>query len=352
MIRLLLIGPLPPPTAGTTRHFKTLVEDLSANRGFDVVAIDTSRGERHRSFVSNLASGARTIAQVVKSVRRVDIVSFHASNRAMFLFGPVVVALCRLARRPVILRIFGGSFGDYYAARGPLGRALIRRWILSADAVLLQTKRAIGQLHGVGRGALMFFSTYIRPPRDPAGASIAAARERCARFVYLGHLWRAKGIETILDASASLPGDATIDVYGPQDEYSGTEIDGRGLGRVRYGGLLSEEEVDARLWHYDCLVLPTRHPSEGYPGVIAEAFAHGIPVITTRWLAIPEIVDESCGVLVEPDDTRAFVAAISALHGDPERWRRLKAGACARAQAFDHGVWSRRFEEICGDLVA
>ena len=36
-----------------------------------------------------------------------------------------------------------------------------------------------------------------------------------------------------------------------------------------------------RLWEYDCLVLPTFHPGEGYPGVIAEAFVHEIPVITT-----------------------------------------------------------------------
>jgi glycosyltransferase involved in cell wall biosynthesis len=99
------------------------------------------------------------------------------------------------------------------------------------------------------------------------------------------------------------------------------------------------------------LVLPTFHPEEGYPGVIAEGFAHGLPVITTRWLAIPEIVEENCGILIEPGDTPAFVAAVTALHLDEERWRKMREGARIKAAQFDHGVWSRRFEEICEQLV-
>jgi glycosyltransferase involved in cell wall biosynthesis len=85
--------------------------------------------------------------------------------------------------------------------------------------------------------------------------------------------------------------------------------------------------------------------------VIAEAFAHHIPVITTRWLSIPEIVDETCGILIEPCDTRAFVEAVSKVQGDPALWQTLKSGAAARATQFDHARWSRVFEEICGQLA-
>ena len=105
------------------------------------------------------------------------------------------------------------------------------------------------------------------------------------------------------------------------------------------------------MWNYDCLVLPTFHPGEGYPGVIAEAFAHGLPVISTRWLAIPEIVDESCGVLIEPGDTAGFVAAVTGLHQDSARWSRMKLAARERAAQFDHEVWARKFESLCAGLV-
>ena len=88
-------------------------------------------------------------------------------------------------------------------------------------------------------------------------------------------------------------------------------------------------------------------PGTGNAAALAEAFAHGLPVITTHWLAIPEIVDSSCGLLIEPGDTAAFVGAVRRLHEDPELWHGLRAGARTRADQFDHAVWARRFEELC-----
>lgn len=348
-IRILLIGPLPPPMGGTTRHFQTLVEDLRAHHGFRVRVINTSRGDEHGRRARNLWVGLRTLWFAIAGVWRSDVVTYHASNRGMFLFGPLMFALCRVAGRPLVLRPFGGGFGDFYFGQDRLRRAIIRRLILAADVVLLQTRRAIAQLEPHARGQLIWFSTYIRMPARAVSwrNESSTAGGACSRFVYLGHLWRTKGIEIMLEAAPHLPGDCRIDIYGPPDEYTPGDIDERGKGRVRYCGFLTHEQVDAKLWSYDCLVLPTFHTNEGYPGVIAEAFAHALPVIATRWLAIPEVVDDTCGLLIEPQDATALLRAVSRLHYDSELWRQMKTGAQARAAQFDHGLWSRRFEEIC-----
>ncbi|MEO8019665.1 MAG: glycosyltransferase family 4 protein [Pseudomonadota bacterium] len=349
MIRVLLIGPLPPPMGGDTRHFATLAADLARHPGFAVRLVNTSRGAAHSRPWHNAVMALKTIGVLVANIRRTDVVSFHASDRGMVMFAPWILAMCRLFRRPVILRLFGGSFGDYFASSGTLLRGLIRRFVLGADVVLLQTKRAMGQLQSHARGELVWFSTYIKSVNPPAGLEIPT---QCRRFVFLGHLWRTKGVEIILEAAASLPPDCTIDLFGPPDEYTREQIDARGAGRVRYRGYLRHEEVESVLWNYDCLVLPTFHPGEGYPGVIAEAFAHRLPVITTRWLAIPEIVDDSCGILVEAEDSAGFGAAVTAMHDDPRRWRAMKDAAGARAADFDHEVWARHFERLCARLVA
>jgi glycosyltransferase involved in cell wall biosynthesis len=355
-VRILLVGPLPPPMGGNTRHFETLVEDLNLHGRFSVKLINTSRGEQHSRRGRNLLVALKTLLTVVSCLRDVDVLSYHASNRGMLLFGPVIVALGKLTGKPTVLRIFGGSFGDLYRNQNGLVKAMIRKLILSSDIVLLQTQRSIRQLEGRASGKLVWFSTYIKmaaPSLDQVQAeNCQDAGTHCTRFVYLGHLWRVKGVETMLDAASQLPGGTSIDIYGPLDEYTPEQIRERGMERVRYRGLLSHREVESKLWEYDCLVLPTFHRSEGYPGVIAEAFAHGLPVITTNWLAIPEIVDEHCGILIEPGDTRAFVAAVAALHQDRARWLRLKEGARRQAGQFEHAVWSRKFEEICEQLVA
>jgi glycosyltransferase involved in cell wall biosynthesis len=353
VIRLLLIGPLPPPMGGDTRHFTTLIEDLHAHGRFATTVVNTSRGVRHSRRLRNAVQALGVLARIAWRVMRSDVVSFQSSDRGMFMFAPFVVVVCRLAGRPAILRVFGGSFGDFYEKRGTLGRKVIRNLILSADVILLQTQRMVQQLQAEASGRIEWFSTYVRAAARPpvTGRSLHRGEDRCCSFVFLGHLWRAKGVDTILSAAPQLPEECRIDMYGPCDEYSPDDVSRRGAGRVRYCGFLTHAQVQAKLWDYDCLVLPTHHPGEGYPGVIAEAFAHEIPVITTRWLAIPEIVDDECGVLIEPGDVGAFAAAVAALHRDRSLWLRLKAGAKQRAQRFDHAMWSRRFEEICETLV-
>jgi glycosyltransferase involved in cell wall biosynthesis len=354
MVRILLIGPLPPPMGGDTRHFATLVADLTAHPQFEVRLIDTSRGAAHSNWLSNIWISLRTIAKIALQLKHVDVVSYHASDRGMLLFGPAVVGLAKIAGKPSILRVFGGSFGDTYRNQSAVRKAVTRRTLLSCSVILLQTKRAVREIQGFARAQVIWFSTYIESAVRARGSSPAprgADGQRCNRFVFLGHLWRAKGMETLLEAAASLPGGCSIDIYGPTDEYSPETINTRGLGRVRYCGFLSHEQVGEKLWEYDCLVLPTFHPGEGYPGVIAEAFAHELPVISTLWLAIPEIVDEECGILIEPRNTVAFIQAIAALNGDPQRWLRLKEGARRKSEQFDHAIWAGKFESVCESLV-
>jgi glycosyltransferase involved in cell wall biosynthesis len=354
MIRILLVGPLPPPMGGDTRHFATLVADLSAHQAFEARVINTSRGAEHSNWIRNAIESFRAIVGIARQLKDVDIVSYHASDRGMFLFGPVVLFLCKFARKPTIFRVFGGSFGDAYRSQCAIRKAVTRWTLFSCTVLLVQTKRAVREIQSCARARVIWFSTYIVTPTgmpnlDPG--PLFEGEKRCERFVFLGHLWRTKGIETLLDAAASLPGDCTIDIYGPTDEYSPEQINERGLGRVRYCGFLTHAQVGEKLWLYDCLVLPTFHPGEGYPGVIAEAFAHELPVITTNWLAIPEIVDEDCGILIEPQNTGAFVAAVGALYADPKYWGRLKDGARRKSHQFDHAVWSREFESISASLM-
>jgi hypothetical protein len=114
---MLLLGPLPPPMGGDTRHFSTLVADLRADRRFQVTVINTSRGREHSRVLRNAVVAVGIVLRVVIRLHRVDLVSYHSSDRGMLLFGPFVVMLAAIARKPVVLRLFGGSFGDFYDSR-------------------------------------------------------------------------------------------------------------------------------------------------------------------------------------------------------------------------------------------
>jgi glycosyltransferase involved in cell wall biosynthesis len=76
-----------------------------------------------------------------------------------------------------------------------------------------------------------------------------------------------------------------------------------------------------------------------------------LPVICTRWGALEELVDASCGRLVSPGDPFGLRAAIDELAGDRELRERLAASALRRASAYDATVWSRWFVDRCRELV-
>jgi glycosyltransferase involved in cell wall biosynthesis len=98
-------------------------------------------------------------------------------------------------------------------------------------------------------------------------------------------------------------------------------------------------------------VFPTYWPGEGYPGIILEAYGAGLPVITTRWMSIPEIADDTCGILIEPRSADALAEAMTRLTRDDARYRRLCEGARAKRDFFNADRWVDYFVQLCKELA-
>jgi len=85
----------------------------------------------------------------------------------------------------------------------------------------------------------------------------------------------------------------------------------------------------------DVMVLPTWR--EGFPNVVLEAAASGIPVITTLSTGSRDaVVPEVTGLLIPPGYPVAIREAVLQLLGNPER--RYRMGRAARAWILDHYV--------------
>lgn len=106
-------------------------------------------------------------------------------------------------------------------------------------------------------------------------------------------------------------------------------------GHVPHSILMGE----LRTGRYDAVTLAslesgTEH--EGIPVFLMEAMAAGVPCIATRTGAIPELLNVSCGVLVEQRDPQAMASAFRRLFEDFELRRSLASAARARvANDFD-----------------
>jgi glycosyltransferase involved in cell wall biosynthesis len=113
-------------------------------------------------------------------------------------------------------------------------------------------------------------------------------------------------------------------------------------GRVTFAGELSGRALDAAYDAADLFVLPTRY--EGYGMAVAEALARGIPVVSTPTGAIAELVGDTAGFLVSPDDPAALAGVIRLFMTDRMVRTRMRQGAL-RARAALRG-----WDEACAQM--
>jgi len=98
--------------------------------------------------------------------------------------------------------------------------------------------------------------------------------------------------------------------------------------------------ADTAPWYraMDMLVLPTWR--EGFPNVVLEAAASGIPVITTECTgARDSVVPEVTGLMIPPGYPDAIYEAVMKLIRDPKRRHRM--GHAARSWILEHYMESR-----------
>jgi glycosyltransferase involved in cell wall biosynthesis len=322
-----LIGPRPfeghPQTiGGATRLFELLVEDAAAAGAQTtlVVTNDPARAGRRAALQAVLGALAGPAG-------RPPLWMINGSEGAIRTLYPALLALGRARGKRVVLRAFGAHLVDTVEASPH--RALLRPLLRRADRLYVETQglvRALTEPAGRYRcSAVGWLPNVRRLPNVP----LEAERPYRRRFVYLGQVMASKGVPALLRVFDRLGPGFSLRVFGPLADPDLRYV----LDDPRYGGVLDREGVASALGEADVLVLPTTFPGEGYPGVILEALAYGVPCLTTRWRAIPELVEDGVvGRLLPPGEEAALEAAAREL--DEPTWRRWRAPAQARARAF------------------
>jgi glycosyltransferase involved in cell wall biosynthesis len=118
---------------------------------------------------------------------------------------------------------------------------------------------------------------------------------------------------------------------------------------VRFLGF--RDDVASILAAADLLVLSSDH--EGLPVAVMEAFALGVPLVSTAVGGIPEAVEhDRQGLLVPPQDPAALAAAVRTVCDDPNLRARLSDGARASSERFDASTAARRIEDVYRGVAA
>jgi glycosyltransferase involved in cell wall biosynthesis len=263
--------------------------------------------------------------QLMRHLPRARVVMLNGSRLGLIYIAPAVYLACAIFRAKFCLRPFGGDFADMCASAPWLHRWILDRTIFRADVLFLQTPALMAEHAQRVPRAVSFPTARPRPSSAPVRRTFAR------RFVFLSQITVEKGVHVLLDALDRLDSSYTVDFFGPiRNAKLGRRLEASG----RYRGVVAPARVLDVLRDYDVLVLPTFSPEEGIPGAIIEAFSIGMPVISTRWRALPTIVgDGVSGVLVAPGSVDELASAIGSM--DETAFARLSAGALHAFDAFD-----------------
>ena len=93
---------------------------------------------------------------------------------------------------------------------------------------------------------------------------------------------------------------------------------------------LRQQEIAKLHKEYGVFVTPSRMDTQGVSR--DEAMSSGLVPVTTAVAAIPEFVDEQCGVLVPGEDYKAMAQGIERLYNEPEHFLQLSQNAADRVR--------------------
>jgi len=172
------------------------------------------------------------------------------------------------------------------------------------------------------KGGLPASKLVVKP--NFASVPMPSYRDRDG-LLFVGRISEEKGIETLLAAVDGLPpGSLRIVGSGPLE----SAVKARPV--VDFVGPLNNESVHAEMVRATCLIVPSLW-YEGFPMVVVEAFANGLPIIASRIGALGEIIEDGVtGLLFDPGDADALSMKMEWALNNPESMKQMGRAARLR----------------------
>ena len=337
VLRILLVGPLPPPSGGManqTRQLKRLLE----SEGVQVSLVQTNAPYRP-AWVERLR-GLRAVfrlapylQRLASATRRVDVVHVMAnSGWSWHLFAAPAIWIARVRGKPVVANYRGGLAAEFLH-----GQVRFVRPTLARASVLVVPSGFLKEIfaqHQVAADVIpnvvdlqIFHPASREATRDLGAPHIVVAR----------NLEQLYGNDVAIRALAVLrqrhpAARLTIAGSGPEVERLRRLAADLGVAEsVRFAGRLDPDQMADLYRSADVTLNPSR--ADNMPNSILESLASGVPVVSTDVGGVPFLVEHGQSAwLVPADDPEAAACAVSRLLGDAELRHRLIANGLTLAR--------------------
>lgn len=345
-MKLVVFAHVPPPHHGQSQMVKYLVDGFRADpaHGIEVLHVDARLSDDLADVGSARGGKLFTLLRHIRQARRLG--REHQTRNLYYVPSPpkrnslyrdwIVLGLLRPWFRNVILHWHAVGLGAWLEeVAKPWERRFSRRLLGDAALSVVLSKFNQADAEKLRPRRVAVVANGIADPCPDFAVSIAEVRTRRrtmlrneggeVRVLFLAMCSRDKGVFDAVEAIRlanelgarrarplrfQLLVAGTFPTPAEQREFQAL-LQRPELGAcIRHTGFLGPAEKAAALRESDLFLFPTFYANEGQPLNLIEAMAFGLPLVTTRWRGIPEMLPENYAGLVEPHSPEAAARSL------------------------------------------
>ena len=302
--------------------------------------------------VRTLVQGVLFCLRLCRALYIFEVVHVLAASYWYFWLRVMpTIILARVFGRRVVINYRGGEAPDFFKRFALLVLPILRR----ADAVVVPSRflQRVFEAYGFRAAIISNFVDHERfryRQRDRLKPRMLVTRS-------LEPLYNVKmALESFAIVQRNYP-NARLDVVGGGSEEAVLRkwVQQRGLNGVRFHGAVPNEQIPSFLANTDIFLNPTN--ADNMPLNLLEAFAAGVPVVTTDVGGIPDLLGSvEAALLVKPNDPVAMAERIEELLCRPELVVKLTEQAKTLSEEASWArvghLWCDIYEGGSGECVA
>jgi L-malate glycosyltransferase len=354
-IRVCIIAPSLNILGGQAVAAQRLLERLRAVPGLEVDFLPHDprsnallRLLQRVKYMRTVATSIAYVASLIRRLPRYDVVHVFSASYWSFVLAPTpAILIGKWLGKRVVLNYRSGEAEDHLQRWRRTAIPTMRR----ADAVVTPSGYLVDVFARFGLRAEAI-SNFVDP------AAVVYRRRASLRPVFLSNrnFQTLYNVPCVLRAFAAIQAripDARLIVIGDGPEREHVHHTARALAvrNVEFVGAV--RPTDMGRWYDEADVYLNASDIDNMPNSIIEAFACGLPVVTTRAGGIPYVVEhERNGLLVDCGDDAGLARAALRLLDDPVLAQRVIAeGLRDVEQQYTWGAVSDRWAALYRRLV-